>query len=186
MTAAKISMKEGTARGITFAIGSAFVFSIQTLVAIVLARYLSKRPEVINILKQVALVVFVLLSIYYLSIAQKTKKVKADADFTTKSKRNRFFYGMFLSSINLYPIPFQSYMAITLASFDWLVFDKTHITSYVVGAAIGSFVNLYMYIFFFDKISAKKETSQKTMNYIIGSITGVIAIITFISLLVQE
>lgn len=185
MTTAKISMKEGKTRGITFALGSALVFSLQTLIAILLARFLSKRPDVINVLKQVALVVFVLLSIYYLLLAKKTKKVVTD-NFETKSKQSRFFYGMFLSSINLYPIPFQSYMAVTLASFGWLTFDKLHTTSYVVGAAIGSFVNLYMYIFFFDKINSKRETSSKTMNYIIGTITGIIAIVTFISLILKE
>jgi hypothetical protein len=90
---------------------------------------------------------------------------------------------MFLSSINVFPIPFQAYITITFASFGWLSFDQSGITTYVAGAAMGSFVNLYVYIFFFDKINKKRETSQKAMNYIIGSITGIVAIITLVSIL---
>jgi uncharacterized membrane protein YdcZ (DUF606 family) len=51
-----------------------------------------------------------------------------------------------------------------------------------VGAAMGTFVMLYVYIFFFDKIKNKALTSQKNMNYIIGGITGFISIFTLINI----
>jgi uncharacterized membrane protein YdcZ (DUF606 family) len=88
-----------------------------------------------------------------------------------------------MSSINVFPIPFQAYMTITLASFGWLDFSMTSITSYVTGAAMGTFVMLYIYIFFFDKIKNKPIASQKNMNYIIGGITGIISIVTLINII---
>ncbi|TYA53025.1 LysE family transporter [Formosa maritima] len=181
MTAAKISLKEGYARGVMFSVGAALVFLFQTLIATVFARYLSKHPDVIDILQQVAFVIFVLITIYFLLIAKKQSK--PDTELESKSKRSRFFQGMFLSSINMFPIPFQAYMTITFASFGWLTFDASEISTYVAGAAMGSFVNLYVYIFFFDKIKKTKETSQKKMNFLIGIITGIISIITLISIL---
>jgi hypothetical protein len=48
---------------------------------------------------------------------------------------------------------------------------------------MGTFVMLYFYIFFFDRIKDKKFTSQKSMNYSIGIITGLVALITFINIL---
>ncbi|HAB28371.1 MAG TPA: lysine transporter LysE, partial [Xanthomarina gelatinilytica] len=54
MTAAKISLKEGHARGIMFSLGASLTFLFQTLIATVFARYLSKHPDVIDILQQVA------------------------------------------------------------------------------------------------------------------------------------
>jgi hypothetical protein len=83
----------------------------------------------------------------------------------------------------MFPIPFQAYITVTFASLGWLTFDNIGISTYVAGAAMGSFANLYVYIFFFDKIKKTKETSQKKMNYIIGIITGIISIITLISIL---
>ena len=90
---------------------------------------------------------------------------------------------MFLSALNVFPIPYQAYMTITLASFGWMDFERTSIITYVTGAAMGTFVMLYFYIFFFEKIKDKKITSQKSMNYSIGIITGLVALITFINIL---
>ena len=181
MTAAKISLKEGYSRGIMFSIGACITVLIQTFIAVIFARYLSMHPDVIDILQRVALVIFVLITIYFLLIAKKESK--PEIEHHTKSKHNRLFFGIFLASLNVLPIPYQAYMSITLASFGWLEFDMTSIAAYVVGAAMGTFVTFYMYIFFFDKIKTKNLTSQKNMNYIIGGITGIISIFTLINIL---
>ena len=62
-------------------------------------------------------------------------------------------------------------------------FERLSIITYVTGAAMGTFVMLYMYIFFFDRIKEREFTSQKSMNYTIGIITGIVALITFINIL---
>jgi uncharacterized membrane-anchored protein len=100
-----------------------------------------------------------------------------------KSKKSRFFQGMFLSSINVFPIPYQAYMTITIATFGWMAFDVISMITYVSGAAMGTFAMLYVYIFFFEKIKDKAFTTQKNMNYIIGSITGIIALFTLINII---
>jgi threonine/homoserine/homoserine lactone efflux protein len=181
MTAAKISLKEGHVRGIMFSIGACVVVLMQTYLASIFASYLSKHPEVIDILRQVAVVIFILITIYFLFIAKSTPKQQIDPKI--KSKHSRFFQGVFLSAINMFPIPYQAYITITLASFGWMNFESTSIYSYVAGAVMGTFVMLYMYIFFFDRIKSKTLTSQKNMNRIIGGITGVIAVITLINII---
>lgn len=181
MTAAKISLKEGHARGIIFSIGACVVVIVQTTLAAVFARYLSKNHDVIDVLQRVAFVVFVLVAIYFLFIAKSEPKEQVAPKI--RSKGSRFFQGLFLSGINVFPIPYQAYMTITLASFGWLDFTQISIISYVAGAAMGTFVTLYMYIFFFDRIKSKTFTSQKNMNRIIGSITGIIAIVTLINII---
>ena len=183
MTAAKISLKEGYTRGIMFSIGACFVVFLQTYIAAMFARYLSNHQNVIDILQRVAFVIFVLISIYYLAIAKSEPKPEMESH--NKSKHSRFFQGMFLSAINVFPIPYQAYMTITIASFGWMEFERTSIISYVSGAATGTFVMLYIYIFFFDKIKSKSFTSQKNMNYIIGTITGIIAGVTLINILME-
>jgi threonine/homoserine/homoserine lactone efflux protein len=181
MTAAKISLKEGHVRGIMFSIGVCIIVFVQTYLASIFAKYLSHHAEVIDILQRVAFVIFVLITVYYLFVAKKQAKPNIEPQI--RSKHSRFFQGMFLSGINVFPIPYQAYMTITLASFGWLKFDMTSIISYVAGAGMGTFVMLYMYIFFFDKIKNKSITSQKSMNYLIGGITGIISIITLINII---
>ena len=181
MTAAKISLKEGHVRGIVFSAGVCVIVFAQTYIAMFFARYLSKHPEIIEILQRVALVIFILITVYFLFIAKTHNKSQISPKI--KSKHSRFFQGMLLSGINVFPIPYQAYMTTTLASFGWLNFDKISIASYVTGSAMGTFVMLYIYIFFFDKIREKSFTSQKSMNLIIGSITGIIAIVTLVNVI---
>jgi threonine/homoserine/homoserine lactone efflux protein len=181
MTVAKISLKEGHVRGVVFSIGVCVIVLVQTYIAAIFARYLSMHPEVVDILQRVAFVIFILLTIYYLFIAKSQPKQQIQPKI--KSKHSRFFQGMFMSSINVFPIPYQAYMTITLASFGWLDFSQISIISYISGATMGTFVTLYMYIFFFEKISGKSFTSQKSMNTLIGGITGIIAIVTLINII---
>jgi len=181
MTAAKISLKEGHSRGIVFSIGACVIVIAQTYIAAIFARYLSNHPEVIDILQRVAFVIFVLITVYFLFIAKKKHKQQVEPKI--RSKHSRFFHGVFLSAINVFPIPYQAYVTITLASVGWLKFDQTSIISYVAGATTGTFVMFYMYIFFFDKVKEKSFTSQKNMNRIIGSITGIISVVTLISII---
>ncbi len=182
MTAAKISLKEGPGRGITFSSGVCLVVFIQTYLAAIFARYLSNRPDIVEILQRVAFVIFVLITIYFLVIARNQKETNVE-EADVMSKQSRFFHGMLLSALNVFPIPYQAYMTITLSSFGWMNFEKTSIVTYVTGAAMGTFVMLYFYIFFFDKIKDKKFTSQKSMNYSIGIITGLVALVTLINIL---
>jgi hypothetical protein len=149
--------------------------------AAIFARYINNHPEVVKILQRVAFVIFVLLSIYFLVIAKKTPKPSIESPI--KSKHSRFFHGIFLSALNVLPIPYQAYMTLTLASFGWLTFETINIMSYVAGAAMGTFVMLYVYIFFFDKIKSKKMTSNKGMNAIIGIITAIVALVTLINII---
>ncbi len=181
MTAARISLKEGASRGIMFSTGVSIVVFIQTYIAGIFARYLSNRPDIVEILQRVAFVIFVLITIYFLVLASKQKEAKVKAEI--KSKHGRLLHGMLLSALNVFPIPYQAYMTITLASFGWMNFERTSIITYVTGASMGTFVALYFYIFFFDKIKDKKFTSQKSMNYSIGIITGIVALVTFINIL---
>lgn len=181
ITAAKISLKEGQTRGLMFALGACFIAVFQSLIATIFARYLSNHPDIIGILRTVALIIFALISIYFLFIAKSTEKKKKEVD--SRSKTKRFFHGMFLSTINFFPIPFQAYVAITVASFGILKFDNLGIGAFVIGCTLGTFVALYLYMRFFEKIKDHKIASQKSMNYLIGIITGVVAIITLINIL---
>lgn len=181
MTAAKISLKEGHVRGVMFSIGVCVIVLAQTYLAAIFARYLSMHPEVIDILQRVAFVIFILITVYFLFIAKTQPQSQIQPKI--KSKHSRFFQGVFLSAINVFPIPYQAYMTITLASIGWLDFSQISIISYVSGAAMGTFVTLYLYIFFFEKIRGKSFTSQKSMNYVIGGITGVISILTLINII---
>lgn len=182
MTAAKISLKEGHNRGFMFSIGVCIIVALQVYVATVFAKYLNQHLEVTIILKRVAFVIFLLVSIYFFFTA-KSKPKSLEVEPSIKSKQSRIFQGVFLSSLNIFPIPFQAYMVTTLVSFEWLSLEPTTIGTYVSGAVMGTFMALYVYILFFDTLKNTKFVTPKNMNYSIAIITLAVAIVTLINLI---
>lgn len=181
MSAAKISLKEGHVRGFVFSIGVCVTVGVQTYLALIFAKYLNQHPDVVDVLKRVALVLFVLISIYFFLLAKRQiSPQKVDA---SKSKKSRFFQGILMSALNVFPIPYQAYIVTTLLSYQLLSLDNLSMGSYIAGATSGSFVTLYIYILFFDKIKNSKITSPKWMNYSIGIITAIVSITTLLNIL---
>ena len=182
VTAAKISLKEGHNRGFMFSIGVCIIVALQVYIATFFAKYLNQHPEVTIILKRVAFVIFLLVSIYFFFTA-KSKPKSLEVEPSIKSKQSRIFQGVFLSSLNIFPIPFQAYMVTTLVSFEWLSLEPTTIGTYVSGAVMGTFMALYVYILFFDNLKNTKFVTPKNMNYSIAIITLAVAIVTLINLI---
>ena len=181
MSAAKISLKEGHVRGFVFSIGVCIIVGFQTYLALIFAKYLSQHPDVVDVLKRVALVLFILISIYFFLLA-KSDASPQEVD-ASKSKKSRFFQGVLMSALNVFPIPYQAYIVTTLLSYQLLSLDNLSIGSYIAGATSGTFIALYIYILFFDKIKNSKITSPKRMNYCIGIITAIVSITTLVSIL---
>ncbi len=182
ISAAKISLKEGHNRSFMFSVGVCIVVGLQTYIATIFAKYLNQNPELTDILKRVALVIFILISIYFF-IKAKKKSSLIDLNNASKSRQSRFFQGVFLSSLNIFPIPFQAYVVTSLLSVGWLELESNSIGAYIAGAAMGSFIGLYIYILFFDSIKNNSLTSSKNMNYCIAFITMAVALITLVNLI---
>ena len=182
ISAAKIKISEGAKSGMRFSIGSSIAVSVQALVATFLAKYINVHPEVVVIIKKIASVIFILLSVYFLAFATKSE-VKEFKNKTQKTSNGYFFKGFLLSIINVYPIPFQSLMVITLLSYGFTFnFIELSIPFYVVGVALGSFLVLYTYMLFFEKIKDSIFVNTRNMNFLIGGITAVVGVFTLISL----
>jgi threonine/homoserine/homoserine lactone efflux protein len=182
MTAAKISTEDGKSRAMLFTAGALVVVFFQTLVALIFAGYIASHQEVVILLREIGFGVFSVLTFYFLLIAKKPKEKHKEA-IKIKSKKSRFFLGMFISIINFLPIPYYVFASVSLASFQYFVFDTTSIYAFVIGVVLGSFVIFYSYIAFFKRIESKTDYIVKNMNMIIGSVTGVIAITTLYNIL---
>ncbi len=181
MTAAKVNLKEGKRSAFWFVLGAVTVIFFQAYLAILFARFIDGRPDIIVLLREIGFGIFIILTIYFLWIA-KTPKIKNEK-IKRKSTSTRFFLGMLLSGINFFPIPYYVFVSITLASYTLFSFDTTSIFVFVSGVVLGSSLVFYCYITFFKKIENKADWIMKNMNTIIGSITGLIAILTLLNII---
>lgn len=182
MTAAKINLKEGKKNALWFVAGAVLVIFFQVYVAVLFAQVIDNRPDVLTLLREVGFVIFSILTIYFLFIA-KDPITKKKSKIKKSSKKSRFFLGMLLSGLNFFPIPFYVIVSVTLASYHLFVFENNTIFTFVLGSVLGSFAVLYSYIAFFGRIEKKTDYLMRNMNTIIGSITGLVAIVTLFNIL---
>lgn len=182
MTAAKINLKEGKKNALWFVIGAVFVIFMQVYLAVLFARVIDNRPDVVTLMREIGFVIFSILTIYFLFIA-KEPKTKKKSKIKKSSKKSRFFLGMLLSGLNFFPIPYYVVVSVTLASYNLFVFENMVIFTFVLGSVLGSFAVLYSYIAFFGRIEKKTDYMMRNMNTIIGSITGLVAIVTLFNIL---
>lgn len=181
MTAAKVSMKEGKRNAFWFVSGAVVVIFIQVYLAVLFARIINARPDIILLLREVGFGIFGTLTVYFLWIA-KQPKIK-QPKIKKQSKKKRFFLGMLLSALNFFPIPYYVFVSISLYSYTVFSFDVTSVFTFVSGAVLGSLLVFYFYIAFFQKIEKKADYLLRNMNTIIGVITGLIAVITLVNIL---
>ena len=178
MTAAKVDIKEGKRAALSFVIGAVIVIFFQVYLAILFAQFIGEHPQVVVLLREIGCGIFILLTIYFLGIAKTPQKKKIKKQRTS----TRFFLGMLLSALNFFPIPYYVVVSLSLASYGWFVFETLSIFVFVLGAILGSFLVFYSYISFFSKIENKTDFLMRNMNKIIGSITGIIALITLFNI----
>ncbi len=181
MTAAKVNHKEGKRNALWFIFGAVIIICFQVLFAILFAKIINRRPDLVTLMREIGFGIFATLTVYFLWLAKKPKdKTKR---LNNKSITKRFFLGMLLSALNFFPIPYYVFISISLASFRLFRFDATSIFIFLNGVMIGSFLVFYFYISIFNKIEVKRDYIMKNMNTIIGSITGLISIITLINII---
>ena len=183
MTAAKISVRDGRACAVVFSIGATVIVFIQSYIAVSFAKFISKRDDIINLLEEVGLGIFVLLTIYFIFIAKKPQSKDDDEPVKMRSRTGCFFLGVLLSVLNFFPIPYYVVMSVTLSTYKFFSFDNLFVFLFVIGAITGTFAVFYLYIIFFKKLEEKTDFFMKNINYFIGGVTGLVSVITLIKLL---
>lgn len=181
MTAARVSVKDGKNEAISFAIGATVIVFIQSYVAIQFAKFINSRQDIIALLQEIGLFIFIVITLFLFWTAKKPKKAKHEIKLHSKS--NRFFLGMLLSSLNLFPIPFYVFVSITLSTYNLFYFNPFYIYQFVAGVVTGSFTGFYLYILYFKNHQNKSDYLINNGNYIIGCITGLISLVTLFKLI---
>lgn len=183
MSVAKICLREGKSRALVFATGAAFVVFFQAWIAVVFARFIDRRTDVNHLIQEVGIVIFLILSLYFFFFSKKNQLPQQEVVLSRKS--SRFFKGMFLSLFNVFPVPFYVIFSITMASYDYFSFEKYFVFWFAIGACLGAMLVFYLYATFVKKVEHKTTFFMQNVNYLLGSITLLIAILGILRLINQ-
>ncbi len=177
MTTVKISIERGKINAVKFALGVSTIVSLQAYIAVFFTKFLKENPEFILVLQKVALVIFALLSIYFYT--EFKKENKNTSEFKQKCK-DTFLVGLFLSTLNMFAIPFYYGISTVLNNFGWLKLSQNNILLFVIGSAIGTFMMLYSYSNFAKFLTKKNKVKSNKLSLVLSVVTGVLAVITTI------
>ena len=175
MTIAKISIKESQKQALNFALGAVVVVFIQSFLGTYFAKFLDANPVFSEGLKKIGTFIFIGLTIAFTIMGFNAKK-KKEIEVKIDKKRNRFLYGMALSSFNMFAIPWYALTSLMMSSKDLFQYDMISIILFSVSAAVGTYFVFYLYAKFFKLIEHKLTFIVQNINFLIAALTGIVAI----------
>jgi hypothetical protein len=138
------------------------------ILAFTFAIYLESHPKIMQNLKVVGSVVFIVLTVFFLgkgiqshiqSKDEVTKGVK-------KSKLRPFVHGVVISGLNVFPIPYYAFVGLYLSTFIEDFFTNLVGLFFVLGTTFGSFLVFLSYAYLFRKIKSNVAFFIKNINFI--------------------
>ena len=180
MTAVKVAQERGKQASILYIAGALTIIFVQTYVAIFFAKLIDSSPFITEILHEIGLVIFGALTLYFLVFA-KRKEQKENKE--VKRLKKPYIYGALLALINVFSIPYYVFLSVTLASYQYPIFEWAYTVVFSIGVVLGSALMFYAYISVFKKVANENAFLLRNINYVIGTITAVICVITLYKLL---
>ena len=175
MTIAKISVKENQQQALNFAFGAVVVVFFQAFLGTYFAKFLDAHPFFSEGLKKIGTFIFIGLTIAFVTLGFKAKSKKRKK-VIIETKKNRFLYGVVMSSLNMFAIPWYAFTSLMMASKDWFVYDLLSIVLFSLSAASGTYFVFYLYALYFKKIEHKLSFIVQNINFFIAFLTGLVAI----------
>lgn len=176
VNAAKTSVERGRGNGVMFGLGIAVMVMLQTYLAVRIAKYLSRNTEVVEWLMQAAVLIFGVLTIVFFLKARRS--AVQEHVFKTGKKRGSFTKGFLLAAINLLTIPYYSGLNTLFHSQGLMSYKVIDEVIFIMSAGSGTFLVMYLYVFYFNKKSFKKGRFSKNSNYILSGLMLLLTIIT--------
>lgn len=178
LNAAKASVEKGKANGVMFGVGVAVAVMMQTYVAVRIAKYILRNQHVVEVLLQIAIVLFFVLAIFFFIKGRKQRQ--REIVLVEGKKRNSFSRGVFLALINLLAIPYYSGLNTVFHGQGFMTYAVEDEIVFILAAGGGTFLAMYLYVFYFDKMEKKTSTFSKNSNYILSALMVLLFVITCI------
>ncbi|WP_339836603.1 LysE family transporter [uncultured Maribacter sp.] len=176
LNAAKTSVEKGKSNGIIFALGVSIAVMLQTYVAVRIAKYISRNQHVIEVLLQIALLVFFVLAVVF--FIKGRKQDNKPLILAETKKRNSFSKGVFLALINFLVIPYYSGLNTVFHGQGFMTYRIVDEVLFILAAGSGTFLAMYLYVVYFNKWEYKTSSFSKNSNYILSGLMLLLFIIT--------
>ncbi|HSN09645.1 MAG TPA: LysE family transporter [Hanamia sp.] len=183
VAAMQISVQESVQNAILFSLGSLLVEMIYVRISLVGINWVRKQKKLFRWMEWITLGIVVALAVGSFVAAMQPHHAK---NVMLKNNINRFLLGAMLSAISPMQIPFWFGWSTVLFTKNILQPKNSFYNIYIVGIGLGTLFGNFVFIFGGKWIVQKLHGNQNLMNWIIGGIFAVTAVIFLIKILLNK
>lgn len=175
IAAMQISIADGYMPALWFAFGILLVEIIYVRLSLVAMDKIRKQEKILKAMEWISL--FIILALAIFSFIAATKEGGFTKNILLSNGMPRFFLGVLMSAINPVQFPFWFGWSTVLFAKKILLPQNDHYNAYIIGIGVGTFLGTCIFIFGGLLMVNKLNANQNILNYIIGIIFSITAII---------
>lgn len=173
LTVVKFSLRNGVKSALYLIGGYATVLFFQANICAYLSSILMENSEYITLIQQIGTCILFLLSINFFRLYFSKKEKKKSEDIP---KSKAYFHGILISSLNTMAIPFCFTFISILIGVDYFSYNIYNALYFSIGSTIGSFTLYTLYAILSKRIEHKLTYIANKMDFILGVLTGILAV----------
>lgn len=174
IAAMQISISDGVDAALLFSVGSLLAEIIYVRLSLVAMDWIRKQERIFKILEWVTLLIVLALAAasFYSALHPSEEK-----NVILSSTLPKFILGFTMSAVNPVQIPFWFGWSTVLFTKKVLLPKRSHYNTYIIGIGIGTYIGNLVFIYGGRAIADKIQNNQHVLNWIIGGIFTLTALI---------
>lgn len=174
IAAMQISISSGVTGALLFSVGSLIAEIIYVRISLVAMDWVRKQEKILKALEWVTFLIVAALAAFsfYAALHPTVEK-----NIVLDSPLPKIVLGFIMSAVNPVQIPFWFGWSTVLFSKKVLLPRPDHYNSYIIGIGFGTFLGNCIFIFGGLLIAQKINTNQHVLNWVIGGIFAITALI---------
>jgi threonine/homoserine/homoserine lactone efflux protein len=183
VAAMQISISDGIYPAFLFSSGSLLAEMIYVRLSLIAMDWIRKQHKIFKMLEWLTLLIVLALAVssFYAALHPSVHK-----NVILSSTLNRFILGYGMSAINPVQIPFWFGWSTVLYTKKVLLPKSSHYNLYILGIGIGTLFGNFVFIFGGRLIAEKINSNTNILNWVIGGIFALTAIIQLYKILMKK
>lgn len=171
----QITVKQGEKPASKFISGALLVIVFQTFLSVYFARFINKNPYVSDVINEIGIGVFLILSIYFFTKKTKSNPKKISQTKIREIMSQPFFYGILLAILNIFPILFYVFLSLSLNENSLFNFSLLSISLLSIGVTVGAYFAFLLYLWLGQQKKVNDLYVVQKIYPILGFLSLVIA-----------
>jgi threonine/homoserine/homoserine lactone efflux protein len=184
VAAMQIGIQESIKHAMYFSFGSLLVEMIYVRISLIGVDWIRKQEKLMKAMEWFTLIIILALAVgSFVAAASEDDSAK---NVMLQNNMHRFLLGMFMCAINPVQIPFWFGWSTVLFTKKILEPVKAQYNIYIIGIGIGTLAGNCVFIFGGKWLVQKIANSQQYLNWVIGGIFALTAIIQAIKMIMRK